>query len=315
MKDMGKAIREAKVMPPNFLERLERMNAALEQHPDIVALKEEYPDRDLKKSKKSELYNYTLHCTNCKSCPGLEGCQNEFPGHRLVPEPDPLFHELLNFRLLPCQLQQAVMKQQKIKQMIKSHHMPVSIAESSFDNLDVDTQRQAAITECMKFCLDFNQNETVKGLYLYGNMGVGKSRIAGAIAHELAQRGVAVALVYVPDFLEEVKDAISSNTVSQKLDAIRDVDVLILDDIGAEPLTTWTRDEVLGPVLQRRMERKTTLYTSNLTMSELERHLTNVKDFDKMDLQQHKKKAARIMERIEPWVKFVHVNGRNRRRQ
>ncbi|MFD3271486.1 primosomal protein DnaI [Paenibacillus dendritiformis] len=311
---MGDAIREAKVMPPNYLERLERMSAALEQQPDIVALRAEYPDRDLKKSKKSELYNYTLHCTNCKSCPGLEGCQNEFPGHRLVPEPDSLFHELLNFRLLPCQLQQARMKQQKIKQMIKSHHMPASITESSFEQLDVDPQRQAAITECMKYCLEFKEGETVKGLYLYGGMGIGKTKIIGAVAHELANRSVAVAMVYVPDFLEEVKGAISTNTVSEKLDAIRDVDVLILDDIGAEPLTTWTRDEVLGPVLQRRMEQKPTLYTSNLTMTELERHLSNVKDYDKMAPEQHKKKAARIMERIEPWVKLIHVNGRNRRR-
>lgn len=311
---MGKALREANVMPPNYFERLARMEAELEQHQDIIDLRAEYPDYDLKNNKKTELYNYARNCDNCRVCPGLEDCKNEFPGHRLMPDTDPLFKGTLLFRLLPCNLQQAVMKQQKIKQMIKSHHMPASIAESSFDNLDVDTQRQAAITECMKFCLDFNQDDTVKGLYLYGNMGVGKSRIVGAIAHELAQRSVAVALVYVPDFMEEVKGAISTNTVSEKLDAIRDVDVLILDDIGAEPLTTWTRDEVLGPVLQRRMERKATLYTSNLTMSELERHLTNVKDFDKMEPQQHKKKAARIMERIEPWVKLVHVNGRNRRR-
>lgn len=315
MKDMGKALHEANVMPPNYFERLSRMEAALEQHQDIIDLKAEYPDYDLKKNKKTELYNYARNCDNCRACPGLEGCKNEFPGHRLSPDTDPLFKGTLVFRLLPCNLQQSVMKQQKIKQMIKSHHMPASIAESSFDNLDVDTQRQAAITECMKFCLDFNEKETVKGLYLYGNMGVGKSRIAGAIAHELAQRSVAVALVYVPDFMEEVKGAISTNTVSEKLDAIRDVDVLIMDDIGAEPLTTWTRDEVLGPVLQRRMERKVTLYTSNLTMTELERHLANVKDFDKMEPAQHKKKAARIMERIEPWVKLVHVNGRNRRRQ
>ncbi|MFW5433285.1 primosomal protein DnaI [Paenibacillus apiarius] len=311
---MGEVLGEAKVIPPNYKERLARMEAALAQNPDITALKTEYPDRDFQKSKKSELYNYTLNCSNCRSCPGLEGCQNEFPGHRLVPDPDPLFRDMLNFRLLPCQLQQAFDKQRVIKQRIKSHHMPASIAEATFEQLDVDTQRQAAITECMKFCLDFKAGETNKGLYLYGAMGIGKTKIIGAVAHELARRGVDVAMVYLPDFLEEVKGAISSNQVGAKLDAIRDVDVLILDDIGAEPLTIWTRDEVLGPVLQRRMEQKTTLYTSNLTMTELERHLTNVKDFDKLPADQHKKKAMRIMERIEPWVKLVHVNGRNRRR-
>ncbi|WP_254328630.1 hypothetical protein [Paenibacillus sp. MZ03-122A] len=90
--------------------------------------------------------------------------------------------------------------------------------------------------------------------------------------------------------------------------------MLILDDIGAESLTTWTRDEVLGPILQRRMERLTTIYTSNLTMSELKQHLVNVKDSKPSEQKQNDKKAARIFERIEPFVKILPVGGRNRRR-
>jgi primosomal protein DnaI len=121
-------------------------------------------------------------------------------------------------------------------------------------------------------------------------------------------------MVYVPDFLLEVKDAIGSKTetVESKLDALRTAPVLILDDIGAETLTIWTRDEVLGPILQRRMERLPTIYTSNLTMIELKQHLANVKDSKPSE--QNDKKAARIIERIEPFVKILPVGGRNRRR-
>ncbi|MBE0343329.1 AAA family ATPase, partial [Paenibacillus sp. 28ISP30-2] len=153
-------------------------------------------------------------------------------------------------------------------------------------------------------------------LYLYGPMGVGKSRIAGAIAQELAKCDVDVLMVYVPDFLLEVKDAIGSKTetVEHKLDSLRTVSVLILDDIGAETLTVWTRDEVIGPILQRRMERLPIIYTSNLTINELRQHLANVKDAKEMDRKQHEKKAERIIERIEPFVKILPVGGRNRRR-
>ncbi|MNC27657.1 Primosomal protein DnaI [compost metagenome] len=123
-------------------------------------------------------------------------------------------------------------------------------------------------------------------------------------------------MVYVPDFMSEAKDAISSKTetVLSKLEALQNVTVLILDDIGAESLTIWTRDEILGPILQRRMERLVTIYTSNLTIKELRQHLVNVKDAKAMDQRQHEKKAERILERIEPFVEVLHVGGRNRRR-
>ena len=72
------------------------------------------------------------------------------------------------------------------------------------------------------------------------------------------------------------------------------VDMLLLDDIGAETVTEWSRDEVLGTILQYRMEEGlATFFTSNLTISELEQHLavTN-KDVDNV-------KARRIIERIK----------------
>ncbi|ETT30301.1 primosomal protein DnaI, partial [Paenibacillus sp. FSL R5-192] len=96
--------------------------------------------------------------------------------------------------------------------------------------------------------------------------------------------------------------------------SLRTASVLILDDIGAETLTIWTRDEVIGPILQRRMERLPIIYTSNLTIKELRYHLANVKDAKEMDRKQHEKKAERIIERIEPFVKILPVGGRNRRR-
>jgi len=70
--------------------------------------------------------------------------------------------------------------------------------------------------------------------------------------------------------------------------------MLLLDDIGAEIVTEWSRDEVLGTILQYRMEENLpTFFTSNLTLEELEVHLamTN-KEVDVL-------KARRIIQRIK----------------
>ena len=85
---------------------------------------------------------------------------------------------------------------------------------------------------------------------------------------ELEKHGVDVLMVYVPDFfLMEIKGSIETSGLEQKLEALKTVSVLILDDIGAKAITAWKRDEVRGPILQSRMEKLPTIYKSNLTLT------------------------------------------------
>ena len=71
-------------------------------------------------------------------------------------------------------------------------------------------------------------------------------------------------------------------------------DVLLIDDIGAENNSAWARDEVLGTILQHRMDNDlTTFFTSNFTIDELESVLAETsKGSDVI-------KARRIIERIK----------------
>ncbi len=313
MESMGDTLK--KLLPDRFAERSAALLDRIKKHPEVLRLQSDYPDnvdvvRDL-----SSLGNHIDCYDNCKSCPGLDGCKNVFQGHSSHEEVQTLQPQLI-FRLKKCSKLLAHEKSQVTRKRIKSHHIPDHIVNATFEDLEQDQHRRAAIAECINFCFRYQPGKTFKGLYLYGSLGVGKSKIAGAIANELAGMGVDVVMVYVPDFLGEVKDSIPSNGVEGKLEALRSVDVLILDDLGAEPLSAWTRDEVLGVILQRRMETKVTIYTSNLNMSELLNHFVNVKDLkDPRDRKQHELKANRIMDRIEPFVQVLHVGGRNWRRE
>ncbi len=47
----------------------------------------------------------------------------------------------------------------------------------------------------------------------------------------------------------------------------------MLDDIGAESMTSWVRDEVIGTVLQHRMSQLPTFFSSNFSPDELKHHL------------------------------------------
>ena len=95
----------------------------------------------------------------------------------------------------------------------------------------------------------------------------------------------------------------------EKFEYIKKIPLLLIDDIGAENVTYWSRDEILGSILQYRMEEGlTTFFTSNLNYDELENALSVTKG--KVD----NLKATRIMERIKNLTTNINVVGENRRK-
>ena len=82
----------------------------------------------------------------------------------------------------------------------------------------------------------------------------------------------------------------------------------MLDDIGAEEITPWVRDEVLGPLLHYRMVHKLpTFFSSNFNFEELEFHLSKTRQGAEIT------KASRIMERIKTITEDYELEGKNYR--
>ena len=64
--------------------------------------------------------------------------------------------------------------------------------------------------------------EVRKGLYLYGDFGVGKSFMVAALAHDLSEkRGVSSTLLHYPSFVIDVKNAIGDGNVKSLVDEIK----------------------------------------------------------------------------------------------
>jgi len=152
-------------------------------------------------------------------------------------------------------------------------------------------------------------NEPVKGLYLTGSFGSGKSYIISALLNELSMKGYKTVNVYYPTLLQKIKLSMDSGSYEDILDEICMCDVLLLDDIGAENNTPWARDEILGTILQYRMDNElSTFFTSNYSIEELEIHLTNTGKNDSDPI-----KARRIVERIKILSKEEKLISKNKR--
>ena len=203
----------------------------------------------------------------------------------------------------------AAEKEAAIKKRLNLINFPSSLKNVSF--LDVyrdDVQRITVLKRMIEFVNDYPNN--LKGLYLYGDFGVGKSFMVAALAHDLSEkRGVSSTLLHYPSFVIDVKNAIGDGNVKTLVDELKLSEVLILDDIGAEQSTAWVRDEILQVILQYRMqENLPTFFTSNFNFEDLEKHFAKGKNGNDETWE-----ARRVMERIRYLAEETRLEGVNRR--
>ncbi|WP_423407619.1 primosomal protein DnaI [Heyndrickxia sp. MSNUG] len=294
----------------NFQTRYEAIKQKVMQDHHVKQFLDENADRvtrEMLDGSMSKLYEFTTQSKGCDDCPTLESCKNMIQGY----EPE-LFIKgnYIDIKYDRCKKKIMHDERQKHARLINSIFVPKEILKASFGDIELDDQgRFKAIKMAKDFVESYEPGQKQKGLFLHGSFGTGKSYLLGAIANELAQKQVSSLIVYVPEFFREMKNAIGDHSVNDKLEAIKKANVLMLDDIGAETMSSWARDEILGTILQFRMlENLPTFFTSNFDLKGLEHHLTHSQRGEEEQL-----KAARIMERIKYLADPVKVEGKNRR--
>ena len=244
-------------------------------------------------------------CSNCKKCKSLDKCLNKIKGYYLYPEKT---GNSITFSYVMCKKLEEDEENNKYKDNITYYEISEELKKASFKDLyKDDIKRKPILKYITEFIDKYTKGEQVKGMYINGSFGTGKTYIISALFNDLAKKGYKSAIVYYPDFLMDIK-ASFNNGYEEKINYIKKVPLLLLDDIGAENVSNYNRDEILGPILQYRMEQNLpTFFTSNLTLEELEKNLSLTSSgVDKV-------KARRIIERIKQLTSDFELISKNRR--
>lgn len=102
---------------------------------------------------------------------------------------------------------------------------------------------------------------------IVGPCGTGKSHIAQALGHSAIRAGHDVLFTTASRMLAQINAARATNSFERQFAKLVAIDLLIIDDFGLKPLT-GIQDEDFHEVISERYERKSTIVTSNLDITE-----------------------------------------------
>ncbi|MEX0657755.1 MAG: ATP-binding protein [Egibacteraceae bacterium] len=127
---------------------------------------------------------------------------------------------------------------------------------ATLDSLDTQDKREAVA--------EWWQDPT-RNLVLLGKQGRGKSFLAATAARLAIEAGMVVK--FWPTV--ELFDALRPDAPSPRdtMAECTDVQVLVLDDLGAEKVSDWTLERLYAIVNRRWLERRPTIVTSNLDVT------------------------------------------------
>lgn len=254
----------------------------------------------------SQLEDSSIEFHNCKNCKCLEECKNKVKGYMYTPN---LQQDKVVFSYVACNYQKKKDYDTKYQENVFLFEVPKKVKEASLKDLYKNDKNRVNFMKYVKtFIDDLSSNNHPKGIYLHGSYGTGKTYLIAALFNELAKKNVRSAIIYVPEFLRVLKSSFGED-FEEKYDYIKKVPLLLLDDIGAEYLTPWARDEIIGTILQYRMDEDLpTFFTSNLNLKQLEEH------FSITSLGKEEIKGRRIIERIKDLtIEFALIGESNRK--
>lgn len=164
-----------------------------------------------------------------------------------------------------------------IQQLKINSLMDKKFTDCNFKNFRITEENKKYLQSMYKFSENFEEMKKHNiGLLLYGKPGTGKSYMSFCIANELLNRGVSVIACTSSKILQRMRELSSfgQEGIDSFLSTLQRVDLLIIDDLGAENNSEWNRAKLYEIIDARYRAEKPLIITTNLDLFKLEGVLT-----------------------------------------
>jgi DNA replication protein DnaC len=140
--------------------------------------------------------------------------------------------------------------------------------EVSFDREPIVSLDRAVLRQVRGFTRSIEENlEAGRGLWFDGPVGTGKTSLAILVAKAAKDAGRSYAVFPVPRLLAEIKRTFDRDASDSYMGFFRrlcTIDLLVLDDLGAEKQTEWVLEQLYSIVNERWQDRRSIVVTTNV---------------------------------------------------
>ena len=248
-KDTKSRIKENLLQKSHIKQKLKELKASKEEFDELLGYFVSY-DEDFEA---------------CKDCKSLKDCKKEIKGMKMDLVRDEDGDIVRVYDLCDLKKEERRINQNYLIRDFPDAHLNVELE-------DLDGRKGRINLEYELLHLDIN-NDNKKGIFVFGKPNTGKSFPFIAFLNGLVRKDVKCAFVNVREFTELLKRGFNDLTqnVNDTIDIVKDVTVLVLDDLGDEKISEWVRDDVLTTILDYRFKNGlVTFITSSYDLKELE---------------------------------------------
>ena len=162
----------------------------------------------------------------------------------------------------------AAIRARSLEGRIPKRYRAISFEHS--DVIDIERRCPTQVREIRRYVGAIRENlDSGAGLWLTGSYGTGKTALAMIVSKAAIDAGRSVAIYSCPRLLGVIRESIDGDGVLDFLDRLAAVDLLHIDDVGAEHRTDWVLEQLYTIINTRYEDERSTIVTSNLGPPEL----------------------------------------------
>jgi DNA replication protein DnaC len=167
----------------------------------------------------------------------------------------------------PARRREARMR--RLESQIPKRYRAISFEHSEV--MDIERRNGIQVRELRAYVRNLDANlDAGRGLWLCGGTGTGKTALAMIVSRTALDAGRSVAIYSLPRLLSVIRESIDSDGgLLGFLDLLATVDLLHLDDLGAEYRTDWTIEQLYSIINMRYQDQRAVIVTSNPDPSQL----------------------------------------------